>query len=158
MKISENHIVDDYWNVLIKAKSMKLSTKEALALLDSRGYPISATTYFLSKKKLENEEIKWTHKVAMEDGLIAQHIQRIEILETIEHEAWLAYNRLIEDHPEKAVAVLPALFQVQPYISQAYRAMKNVMESQVDLKKHWQKLLNNGQLSRATGNDKPVQS
>jgi len=135
MKITENDISNDFQNILIHCKAMEFTTQESLTYIKSRGYGISRMTFFRAKKKLKETELKWIRKLGLEDGLLDQHISRLEKLETTEHEMWLAYNRLIVDQPERAISILPGIYQIQPYISQCYRAIKNVLEAQVGLKK-----------------------
>jgi len=148
MKITENEISNDFQNVLIHCKSMEFTTQESLTYIESRGYKIHRSTFFRAKHKLKQTQLRWIRKLGLEDGLLDQHISRLEKLETTEHEMWLAYNRLIVDTPERAISILPGIYQIQPYISQCYRAIKNVLEAQAALKKRMKEA---DVISRETG-------
>ena len=120
------------------AKSMEMTNNQTLAFVHSHGYEISLSTLFRAKAQLRKLEHKWTRNIALQDGLLDQHITRIQKLETAEKELWFNYHRLVKEHPEKAASILPAIVSIQPFISAAYRSIKNVLEAQVTIKKKYE--------------------
>jgi hypothetical protein len=135
VRITDTYVKQEFIDLLIDCKAMELSTVEALAYIHSHGFSkVKDDTYFRAKRKLESETLKQAAYIAKQ-GLLEQHMDRIHKLKAIEKRLWLAYNRMNGKSPEKAVKVLPALFQIQPYISQAYKALKGVMEEQARIKK-----------------------
>lgn len=116
---------------------MELTSAQSLAYLAQNGYTISLSTLVRARKKLRDSEHRWSSKLALDDGLLDQHIRRIQKLEVAERELWLIYLRILKDKPERAAGLLPGIVSIQPYISGAYRSIRNVLESQAALKKRY---------------------
>jgi hypothetical protein len=154
MRVFDNEIKNEFLNLMMNCRAMEFTWKAAEAYLTSHGYPISKPTYYRVKRQMIHDDIKRVHHIAVR-GLVEQHLKRLEKLEAIERELWIQYHRLLGEKPERAVSLLPALYQIQPYISQAYRVLKEVMEEQARMKgiynKYKSEIENGNALARNNG-------
>jgi hypothetical protein len=154
MRVFDNEIKNEFLNLFMNCRAMEFTWKEADGYLDSHGFKTSESTYYRVRRAMIRDDIKRVHHIAVK-GLVEQHLKRLEKLEAIEHELWINYHRLLGKKPERAVMLLPALYQIQPYISQAYRVLKEVMEEQARMKgiyeKYQREIENGNALQRNNG-------
>jgi len=117
--------------LIIQCLTMKFSEKEALAYLASRNHKIKRAQYYEDKKRIEDSAIHRAYKIAAENGMIEQHMYRINQLETIEREHWQNYH--LEKAGLKRSLILEKITALQPYISSAYDYVQEIIKEQADL-------------------------
>lgn len=117
--------------LVIHCMAMKLSEKESLAYLASRNHKIGRAQYYRDLKRLQEAVTHKAFKIAAENGLIEQHMNRIDQLETIEREHWQNYHR--EKNPLRKSIILEKVTSLQPYISSAYDYVKEIIKEQAEL-------------------------
>jgi len=111
---------------------MRMSEREALVYLKTRNHEMGVNKYYNLKEEIKTSKIKTLQDIALHDGLIEQHLDRIHNLEVIEHELWLTFN--LETDNYKRASILTKIAEMQPYISGAYDMTRVIMEKQVELK------------------------
>jgi hypothetical protein len=109
-----------------------MSPAEAIAYIRSRNVTIGERTYFKYKSEIEKQTWDRAKDIA-KGGLLEQHIQRIDNLETIEHEQWISLN--MERRPSQRSMILERIAVLQPYITAMYDSTRMIMEKQVELTK-----------------------
>ena len=117
--------------IIIHCMTMRLSEAESLAYLEAHGHKIKRSAYYEDRKRLEESVIHKAYKIAAENGLIEQHMQRINQLETIEREHWQNYHR--EKAPLKKSIILEKITVLQPYLSSAYDYVKQIIKEQAEV-------------------------
>lgn len=117
--------------LIIHCMTMKFSEKEALAYLASRNHNIKRAQYYEDKQRIVDSATHKAYKVAAENGLIEQHMHRIQQLETIEREHWQNYHQ--EKAGLKRSLILEKITALQPFISSAYDYVKQIIKEQAEL-------------------------
>jgi len=107
---------------------MKLSEKESIEYLSSKGYTISHDTYYRYKRKIKQSRFDRLVLIA-KGGFVDQHLERIDQLETINQEMWKLYNE--ERNTFKKVLILEKIAELQTYVSPYYDASRYVMEKSI---------------------------
>ena len=125
---------EELTRLVIHTKAMRLNLIESLVYLRSRGYDIADRTYYKYKEKIDDSTWDRAEDIA-KGGLLEQHMQRIDNLETIEHEQWLSLN--IEKNPNNRSQILERITVLQPYITAMYDYTRAIMEKQTELKKEY---------------------
>ena len=125
---------EELTRLVIHTKAMRLNLIESLVYLRSRGYDIADRTYYKYKEKIESGTWDRAEYIA-KGGLLEQHMQRIDNLETIEHEQWLSLN--MEHNPNNRSQILERITVLQPYITAMYDYTRAIMEKQTELKKEY---------------------
>jgi hypothetical protein len=107
---------------------MKLSEKESIEYLSSKGYTISHDTYYRYKRKIKQSRF---HRLVLiaKGGFVDQHLERIDQLETINQEYWKLYNA--EKNNMNKATILEKIAELQTYISPYYDASRYVMEKSI---------------------------
>ncbi len=118
--------------LVIHTKAMRLNTAESLVYIRTRGIDIAERTYFKYKEKVDSSTWDRAESIA-KGGLLEQHMQRIDNLETIEHEQWLSLN--MEKNPNNRSQILERIAVLQPYITAMYDYTRAIMEKQTELRK-----------------------
>jgi hypothetical protein len=113
---------------------MKLSEKESLEYLSSRGYDISKQYLYKLKKHIKESRFDRLALIAKE-GFVDQHLQRIDQLELVNQEMWARYR----ERDYKAMDALLKIAELQTYISPYYEASKWIMEESIKDDKQQQK-------------------
>ncbi|MBC8549891.1 MAG: hypothetical protein H8D23_09580 [Candidatus Brocadiales bacterium] len=111
---------------------MRMSEREALVYLQTRNHKMGVNKYYNLKEEIKTAKVKTLQDIALHDGLIEQHLDRIHNLEVIEHELWLTFNQEPDNY--KRANILTKIAEMQPYISGAYDMTRVIMEKQVELK------------------------
>ena len=75
---------------------LNLHDKEALAYLDDRGYSISRMELYRIKNEIKESTNERLNLIASEEYL-SQHIERLDMLKTIQKEMWANYH--VEKNP-----------------------------------------------------------
>ncbi len=118
--------------LVIHTKAMRLNTAESLVYIRTRGHEIAERTYYKYKEKVDSSTWDRAEEI-VKGGLLEQHMQRIDNLETIEHEQWLSLN--MENNPNARSQILERIAVLQPYITAMYDYTRAIMEKQTELKK-----------------------
>lgn len=111
---------------------MRMSEREALVYLKTRNHEMGVNKYYNLKEEIKTTKVTTLQNIALHDGLIEQHLDRINTLEVIEHELWLTFNSEPDNY--KRASILTKIAEMQPYISGAYDMTRVIMEKQVELK------------------------
>ena len=117
---------------VIYCTCMRLKEKEALTYLKDKGHNIGAATYYRIKKEIQDTTRERLNLVASEEFL-TQHIQRIEMLKTIQNELWSNYH--LEKNPTKRADILMEIAELQQYLSSFYDSTQYVMQQAEIIKK-----------------------
>ena len=134
MAISERrqNWINEEKRLVLHTICMRMSEREALVWLIVRKHKMGAKKYYKIKQEIKDSKKETLENIALHDGLMEQHLDRIKNLETIEHEMWLSLNQ--EGIPTRRVMILSHIAELQPYISGAYDMTRVIMEKQVELK------------------------
>ena len=117
---------------VIYCSCMRLKEKEALTYLKDKGYSIGAATYYRIKKEIQDTTRERLNLVASEEFL-SQHIERIDMLKTIQNELWSNYH--LEKNPTKRADILMEIAELQQYLSSFYDSTQYVMQQAEIIKK-----------------------
>ena len=115
---------------------MRMSEREALVYLTTRNHKMGVNKYYNIKEEIKTTKVKTLQNIALHDGLVEQHLDRIHTLEVVEHELWLSFNQETDNY--KRASILVKIAEMQPYISGAYDMTRVIMEKQVELKTGYQ--------------------
>ena len=110
---------------------MKLSQKDGLEYMKAHGYDISLGTYKNARSHLKSITDKRVFDM-MSHGLMEQHLERIDQLETIQKIAWENYHQ--EDKPVARIRILETIRDLQPLLSMYYSATQKIIENDNELK------------------------
>lgn len=110
---------------VLETMRMRLTEKQSLIYLEDAGYPMSDTTWYREKKRIDKLKLKRLHLIAA-IGFEDQHLDRIDINEIINKEMWKNYRECKDPH--KRVMILKEIKELQPYISSYYEATKSVIK------------------------------
>jgi hypothetical protein len=105
---------------------MKLSEKECLEYLSSRGFDISIQYYHKLKKQIKESRFDRLALIA-KHGFVDSHLERIDQLELVNQEMWKCYRQ--GDY--KAMDALLKIAELQTYISPYMEASKWIMEESI---------------------------
>jgi hypothetical protein len=113
---------------VIQTMIMRLTEKETLSYLKSRGFTISRESYYRYKRKIQQSRFERLSLIVKE-GFVDQHLERIDQLELVNREFWKLYNE--EKDNSKKVQILENIAELQEYICPYYDASRYVMEQQI---------------------------
>ena len=111
--------------LVVQTMCMRLSEKDSLKWLKSRGHDIKQATYHKVKKKIRDSTDKRKFELSRE-GLWEQHLERIDQLETALKLAWENYHD--ESDPSKKVRILETVVSIQPLLSMYYQSSQKVIQ------------------------------
>jgi len=111
---------------VIQCIVMKLSDKESLEYLDTKGFQISRQHYHRIKKNIKESRFDRLTLIA-KSQFVDQHLERIDQLELVNQEMWTRYRE--KDY--KAMDALLKIAELQTYISPYYEASKWIMEESI---------------------------
>lgn len=120
--------------LVIQTKAMRLTPPEAVEHIKEHGYKIALRTFYKYKKKVVSHTWNRAEEIA-KGGLLDQHMQRIDNLETIEAEQWICYNK--SSNPSQQSAILERIANLQPYITAMYDSTRVILEKQIQMKKEF---------------------
>ncbi len=124
--------ITDRQNFVLHTMVMRLSEKDTLLYLKSKGHDIKRATLSKDKKAIRDEGQKRKFELA-KYGLWDSHIQRIDQIELSISLAWENYN--IEEDPYKKVKILSMITSMQPLLSNYLSASQAIIENDNDLRK-----------------------
>jgi hypothetical protein len=107
---------------------MRLSEKESLTYLKDKGFEISVNHFYRLKRKIQESRFDRLSLIAKQ-GVVDQHLERIDQLELINSEYWKLYKQE-KDNFKKAL-ILEKIAELQTYISPYYDASRYVMEQSI---------------------------
>jgi len=117
--------------LILRCIVMRYSEKESLAYIADSYKKIESTRYYEIKKTLADKLVEEGYKITSKNGLFAQHMMRIQTLETIEKEQWKNYKA--EPKPFLKSAILERIQNLQVYLSSAYDYIRAIIKNQEDL-------------------------
>lgn len=117
-------VLNDLELEIISTKAMRFSEDEALNYLKSKGYEISARTYYRSLGHVSSETRKRSFEIAK--SFLEDHINTVSELENIKKLMYVNYNN--EDDPLKKSMILVKITETMiPYISAYREATKQII-------------------------------
>lgn len=119
-------------SLVIQCIAMRLSEARSLIFMKVNGYPLQKTQFYRIKAKMKGLTVSMANHLALENGLIEQHMDRIRSLETIEREHWNNYH--LEKDALKKSSILVHITQLQVYISSAHDFTAAIITKQAQLK------------------------
>jgi ribosome-binding protein aMBF1 (putative translation factor) len=114
---------------------LNFSEKQALSYLDDKGFKIGPATYYRLKNEVKESTHERLNLIASKEFL-TQHMDRIDMLRTIEKEMWANYH--LEKNPFKKVQILEKIEENQVYRSSYYDSTRYIMEQAVKIKQQEQ--------------------
>ena len=113
---------------VIEIMCLNLSEKQALQYLDDRGYKISPAEFYRIKNEIKSNTQERLNLIASEEYM-SQHIERIDMLKTIQTELWSNYH--LEKNPSKKASILMQLAELQTYLSSYYDSTRYVLQQAI---------------------------
>ena len=125
---------------VIQTMAMRLSREKSIEWLDAHGHGMSQAT--LSRVKIRVRSSSEQRKnLAGHEGLLTQHFERIDQLETILKLSWDNYHRLIPSGDDEKILgvpragnitaaqrILESIASIQPLLSRYYESTQGVIE------------------------------
>jgi len=105
----------------------RLSTKEALEDLHSKGHEIEERAYYTRKKKLKEINIKRVTSAI--EGLVAQHFRMIDSLELIQKNLWMDLDKVAD--PNLRLKIMNAIRENQNYLLEFYELIPTLVDNQI---------------------------
>jgi Fe2+ transport system protein B len=110
---------------IIECMCLNISEKESLSYLKDRGYSISSREFYRIKNQIKESTSERLNLIASEQ-FIAQHLERIDMLKTIQTELWANYHK--EQNPSKKANILMQIAEIQQFLSSYYDSTQYVMQ------------------------------
>lgn len=123
---------------VIECMCLHISEKESLSYLNDRGYKISPAEFYRLKNEIKSNTQERLNLIASSEYL-EQHIERIDMLKTIQKEMWSNYH--LEKNPSKKASILMQLAELQTYLSSYYDSTRYVLQQAI-IKKRKQTIEN----------------
>lgn len=127
-KIEENCSLEELDLEIITCSIRRLSTKEALEYLHSKGHKIEERNYYSRKKKLRELNIKRVTS-GMED-LVAQHFKMIDSLELLQKNLWQDLD--ITKDSNLRLKIMNTIRENQNYLLKYYETIPTIVDNQID--------------------------
>jgi hypothetical protein len=113
--------------LIIQTQVMRLNEKESLAWLKAHGRETSISTFYRIKGQVKAATEKRKFEL-MRSGLLEQHFERIDQLETILKLSWENYHRA--DKILDKQRILDSIMNIQPLLSKYYEATQLISENE----------------------------
>ena len=110
---------------IIECMCLNISEKESLSYLKYRGYSISPAEFYRIKNQIKESTQERLNLIASEQ-FMAQHLERIDMLKTIQKELWANYH--LEKLPTKKANILMQIAEIQQFLSSYYDSIQYVMQ------------------------------
>lgn len=119
-------------SLVIQTMAMRLNEENSLKWINShikKGDHVGRSLYWKirGRVKASSEKRKFA---AMNEGLLTQHFERIDQLETILSLSWENFHRINTKNPLGAQRILDSIANIQPLLSQYYEDTQYVIESE----------------------------
>jgi hypothetical protein len=131
MNTNDSNNNKEIYPFIIDTMCMRMSEKEALDFLEQKGFQISSRTYYRLKEEIKESTHQRLNLIASSE-FMSQHLDRIQTLQTINHEMWDNYA-MCKD-PFKRVQILEKIEENQDYLSSYYDSTRWVLEQGVKMK------------------------
>jgi hypothetical protein len=118
---------------VIQAMALTRTQKEALKYLADRGFKISRQYLTKLERQIKDNRFDRLNLIA-KSQFVDQHLERITVLETIQHEMWTLYNN--ETNNFKKAEILEKIANLQSYISSYYDSSQYIMQKSIQEEKH----------------------
>lgn len=125
--MAENRSFDEVDLEIIVCSIRRLSTKDALEDLHSKGFEIEERAYYTRKKKLKENNIKRVTSAI--EGLVAQHLRMIDSLELIQKNLWKDLDKVTE--PNLRLKIMNAIRENQNYLLEYYELIPTLVDKQI---------------------------
>ena len=110
---------------IIECMCLNISEKESLSYLKDRGYSISPAEFYRIKNQIKESTSERLNLIASKE-FMAQHLERIDMLKTIQTELWANYH--LEKLPTKKANILMQIAEIQQFLSSYYDSTQYVMQ------------------------------
>lgn len=111
--------------LIVQTQVMRLTEKESIAWLKAHGQDVALSTFYRIKGLIKSSTDKRKFEL-MRNGLLEQHFERIDQLETILKLSWENYHRT--DKIMEKQKILDSIMNIQPLLSKYYEATQLVSE------------------------------
>jgi len=112
---------------------MRMTEKESLRYLASKGYEMTPRHYYRLKKEIKEFSIEKLVEIggreSMINGFVEQHLERIKNLELVNENLWREFH-LCETRKDRRETLM-YIAELQPYISAYYSATQEVFDRQI---------------------------
>ena len=112
--------------LVIETMVMRLTNKETLRYLDEHGHPMSLANYYKIKSRLQKDTEQRKFEFIRAGGLLTQHMERIDQLETALRLSWENYQAEFDNF--KKQKILESIVTIQPLLSKYYEATQYIIE------------------------------
>jgi len=126
--MAKNCSFDEIDGEIIRCNIQRLTTKETIDHLHSKGHQIAERTYFERKKKLK--KINSNRITSAIDSILPQHFFQIDTLELIQKDHW--HDLESTNDPNLRLKIKNSICDNQLLISKCYDAVTSVIEKQID--------------------------
>ena len=113
---------------IIEVMCLNISEKESLSYLENKGYKISPAEFYRIKNEIKQSAPERMNLIASTEFL-QQHMERIDMLRTIQKEMWANYH--LEKNPTKKANVLMQLAELQKYLAAIYDSTRYVLQQSI---------------------------
>jgi hypothetical protein len=117
---------------VIEVICLNLSERDSLSYLKDRGYSISSREFYRLKNEIKSNTQTRLNLIASEEYL-SQHIERIDMLKTIQKEMWFNYH--LQKDPTKKANILMQIAELQTYLSSYYDSTRYVLQQAITKKR-----------------------
>jgi len=109
---------------VLECMIFRYTEKESMDYIFKKGYNISDRTFRNIKKDIIKSRFKFFAEL-MDTGVIDQHIRAIQSIYHVQREMWFNYEKCKD--PYKKVEILTQIVNTLPFLSNYYKATKNVL-------------------------------
>lgn len=113
---------------IIECMCLNISEKQSLEYLKDKGYSISSREFYRLKNEIKSNTQERLNLIASSEYL-EQHIERIDMLKTIEKELWKNYHQ--QKDPTKRANILMQIAELQTYLSSYYDSTRYVLQQAI---------------------------
>jgi hypothetical protein len=109
---------------VLECMIFRYNQKESMKYIVKKGYNITDRTFRNIKKDIIKSRFKFFAEL-MDTGVIDQHIRAIQSIYHVQREMWINYEKC--EDPYKKVEILTQIVNTLPFLSNYYKATKNVL-------------------------------
>jgi len=109
---------------VLECMIFRYTEKESMDYIIKKGYNITDRTFRNIKKDIIQSRFKFFAEL-MDTGVIDQHIRAIQSIYHVQREMWINYEKC--EDPYKKVEILTQIVNTFPFLSNYYKATKNVV-------------------------------
>jgi hypothetical protein len=109
---------------VIECMIFRYTEKESMEYIFKKGYNITDRTFRNIKKDIIKSRFKFFAEL-LDTGVIDQHIRAIQSIYHVQREMWINYEKC--EDPYKKVEILTQIVNTLPFLSNYYKATKNVL-------------------------------